>query len=80
MIKFLEKLFPCKHPLDKVKLVSTTKTKASSIHYDHKLEYLCAHCSATIVKEFETMTHEFDSHMKEHIGDIEASMFFGLKD
>tara|TARA_R110000824_G_scaffold400882_2_gene609733 strand:+ start:1101 stop:1229 length:129 start_codon:yes stop_codon:yes gene_type:complete len=40
---------------------------------------VCTKCEDIIVKKFETMTEEHEEFVRGHIGDIEASLFFGVK-
>ena len=54
MIKFLAKLFPCKHPLDKVRLI-----KCGTEPYDHVSinqttteDYICLNCYEMVTKKY----------------------------
>ena len=56
------KLFPCKHPLDKVRLLSviTSPPPQGSVYQTTEEKFFCTHCGEGITKKYETLYDESD--------------------
>ena len=80
MLKFISKLFPCKHPLDKVRLIKCTSSPSADGNHTLVYEqYICHHCLEEVTKSYECMTEKYAEFLREHRQDIAKALFFGIK-
>lgn len=74
----LSKLFPCKHPLDKLSPKGVVGTEpVGTTHLRHTLTFVCDQCECELTRSWDSMTSDMWMKVKSHTRYIEDTIFFG---